>query len=114
MIFTETRIDWIHRFITSYFSSGGLLYRLLEKDKRTLKYHAEPRKEPTEEREGDVDPHLRCCRLMFETEAQVERHREEICQVFKSRQDSNKMYVWESSTVHTYHTNQKGERIVHY
>lgn len=91
-MFIETRIDWIHRLITSYFSSDGLLHRLLEKDKRTLVYHTEPRKMPSEELEGDADPHLRCCRSMFENEAEVENHRKDMCQIMKTRQDSNKMY----------------------
>ena len=79
----ETRIDWCSKYITTYFSSGGTLQSLLDKDKRSMEYHKHKSDDVVV---GSTTSIFRCCSEVYELESDLRLHQARMREVLSSRQ----------------------------
>ncbi|XP_067933761.1 S-adenosylmethionine sensor upstream of mTORC1-like [Watersipora subatra] len=84
-----TRIDWVSHYLSSYFSPGGTLEKLLEKDRRTAEHHKAKR-----ESVGTAD--MRCCGKVFRELEDLQVHKSDVLRQLTDRHTESKVQPMKS------------------
>lgn len=85
----DTRIDWASKYISSYFSSDGLLQKFLNKDLRSLQFHTDEHVDSSASKSAT----WRCCGTIFKQNSDLEAHRSVMRKQLEERAKLSTMLV---------------------